>query len=160
MCAPVDAGVSVEDGVTVDDDVMVMEPSAKVQLISRIKVNNLIFLIIYDGSDNTGQCCVDEEAVISWLASIPDNSVLEVIEACLENGSRIVLNKVRSLKILEKPLSDNLEEIFLRKQFFVDYFRSKGILREDGADIRKDCEEYQPSPIKMRTRSKKMAKPS
>ena len=71
-----------------------------------------------------------------------------------------MLKKVRSLKILEKPLSDNLEEIFLRKQFFVDYFRSKGILREDGADIRKDCEEYQPSPIKMRTRSKKMAKPS
>ena len=36
------------------------EPSAKVQLISRIKVNNLMFLRIYDGSDNTGQCCIDE----------------------------------------------------------------------------------------------------
>ena len=103
-----------------------------------------MFLRIYDGSDNTGQCCVDEEAVISWLASIPDNSVLEVIEACLENGSRIVLKK----------------SLFLGEQFFVDYFHSKGILREDGADIRKDCEEYQPYPIKMRTRSKKMAKPS
>ena len=71
----------------------------------------------------------------------------------------VVLKKVRSLKILEKPLSDNLEENFLRKQFFVDYFRSKGILREDGTDIRKDCEEYLPSPIKMRTRSKNVAKP-
>ena len=84
------------------------EPTAKVQLISRVRVNNLIFLRIYDGSDNTGQCCVDEEAVISWLAFIPDNSVLEVMKACLENGSRIVLKKVRSLKILENPHSDNL----------------------------------------------------
>ena len=81
-------------------------------------MNNLIFLRIYDGSDNTGQCCVDEEAVISWLASIPDNSVLEVMEACLENGSRIVLKKVRSLKILEKPLSDNLEENYFRLRGF------------------------------------------
>ena len=52
------------------------------------------------------------------------------------------------------PLSDDLEANFLKKQFFIDYFRSKGLLREDGADIRKDCPEYQPSPIKMRTRSK------
>ena len=52
-----------------------------------------------------------------------------------------------------------MEENFLGEQFFVDYFHSKGILREDGADIRKDFEEYQPSPIKMRTRSKNMAKP-
>ena len=130
------------------------EPSAKVQLISRIKVNNLVFLRIFDGSDNTGQCCVAEEAVISWLDSVPDNSVLEVLEASLENGSRIVLKKVESLMVLQKPLSDDLEANFLKKQFFIDYFRSKGLLREDGADIRKDCPEYQPSPIKMRTRSK------
>ena len=52
---------------------------------------------------------------------VPDNSVLEVLEASLENGSRIVLKKVESLMVLQKPLSDDLEANFLKKQFFNDY---------------------------------------
>ena len=32
---------------------------------------------------------------------------------------------------IELPVSANLEDIFLKKQFFIDYFRPKEIIRED-----------------------------
>ena len=70
-----------------------------------------------------------------------------------------MLKKVRSLKILEKPFSDNLEKKLSQKAVFIDYFRSKGILRGDGTDIKNDCEEFLPSLIKMRTRNKNVDKP-
>ena len=129
------------------------EPSAKIQIVSRVKKGQICFFRIYDGLDNTAQCCVEDAEVVNLLDEIPDNSVIEVVEADLLMGSRIIFKKLHLLKTLGKPLSDNLDQNFLNKQFFIDYFQSKGIFRKDESVIRQDCPEYQPSPIKMKTRS-------
>ena len=41
----------------------------------------------------------------------------------------------------------------MKKSSSLIFVRSKGILREDETDIRRNCEEHQLSPIKMRTRN-------
>ena len=114
-------------------------------------VLGLWFLRIFDGLNNTAQCNVNDE---DDVREIPDNSIIEVSEAELLMGSRIVIKKFSLIKVMENPPDVNLDDNFLNKEFFTKYFSKKGILREDGNGIREDCPEYQPSPIKMRTRSK------
>ena len=92
--------------------------------------------------------------VLMMKMMCPDNAIIEVFEAELLMGSRIVIKKFSLIKLMENPPVVNLDDNFLNKKFFTKYFSKKGILREDGNGIRKDCPEYQPSPIKMRTRSK------
>ena len=106
-----------------------------------MKKGQICFFRIYDGLDNTAQCCVEDAEVVNLLDEIPDNSVIEVVEADLLMGSRIIFKKVHLLKTLGKPLSDNLDQNFLNKQFFIDYFQSKGIFRKDESVIRQDCPE-------------------
>ena len=127
------------------------EKSAKIQVISRVVKGKKLFLRVFDGLDNTAQCSVDDE---DDVREIPDNAIIEVFEAELLMGSRIVIQKFSLIKLMENPPVVNLDDNFLNKEFFTKYFSKKGILREDGNGIREDCPEYQPSPIKMRTRSK------
>ena len=171
--ASVISGTMIDDGALVDDvfgeEPVVLsegwikqvifdrdwsEKSAKVQIISRIQKGNVWFLRIFDGINNTAQCCVEEVEAIKVLCDIPDNAVIEILEAVLLMGSRITLKKFHILRQCEQPLSNNLDSNFLNKQFFINYFREKGILRGDESGIRPDCPEYQASPIKMKTRSK------
>ena len=68
-------------------------------------------------------------------------------------GSRITLEKFLMLNTLGNPLSDDLDTNFLNKNTLLK------ILRKDKVGIRSDCHEYQPSPIKMKTRSIKKSQP-
>ena len=86
--------------------------------------------------------------------TVPDESVIEVTKASIEQGFRLVIQDyVLVAENVEEELVLDEKLVFLEKSWYVDLFNKKGMLNKKGAR-NLEHPHFQTTPLKMVTKSK------